>query len=202
MHNITQQITTAIILIQQNSRIAFILIALLWVIQVINFASGYRLNYLGLVPRHLYGLVGIPCHTFLHDSFSHLFFNSIPLFFLIDFVLVTNIHNFIIISISIILINSILLWLFGRKGIHIGASGLVMGYFGFILASPLSYGSSLNIILAILCLYYLSGLFFNLLPTRERVSWEGHLFGFIGGIITARYLPFIISHVLQMKMFY
>lgn len=196
MHNITQQITTAIILIHQNSRVALLLIAILWGIQIVNFLLGYRLNYLGLVPRHIYGLIGIPFHTFLHDSFSHLFFNSIPLFFLIDFVLVTNLHNFTIISISIILINSILLWLFGRKGIHIGASGLVMGYFGFLLASPLNFLSTMNIIVAVLCLYYLSGLFFNLLPTRERVSWEGHLFGFIGGIITARFLP-QIENIMQ-----
>ena len=81
----------------------------------------------------------------------------------------------------ITLVSGGAVWIFARPGIHIGASGLIMGYFGALLLDAYRNPGLMTILIAVLTLYYLSGLFFNLLPGGKGVSWEGHVFGFIAG---------------------
>lgn len=169
-------------LIKANIPMTLLLVFGLWVIHFINILLGYRLNILGVYPRSVWGLIGIPCFSFLHGGFSHLFFNSIPLLVLINFMLLGGMQKFINISFTIMLISGGALWLFGRRAIHIGASCLVMGYFGYLLVNAYQHPSLLTIILALVCLYYFGGLLGSFFPTEEKVSWEGHLFGFLAGL--------------------
>ena len=76
-------------------------------------------------------------------------------------------------------------WLMGREGVHIGASGLVFGYFGYLVARGLFERSLVSILIAVAVAVFYGGLIFGILPLDGFVSWEGHLFGLIGGIITA-----------------
>lgn len=166
---------------------ALLLLMGFWAIHIVNMLLGYRLNVFGIHPRHVLGLVGIPCFSFLHGNFSHLFLNSIPLLILMDFILIKGMQQFICITASIILLSGIAIWLFGRKGIHIGASSLVMGYWSYLLVDAYAHFSVNTIILAILCLYYFGSLVLNLFPGNKQVSWEGHVFGFLAGL-TAVYI--------------
>lgn len=161
----------------------------LWVLQVINWLTGYRLNRLGIVPRNLPGLIGIVFSPFLHGNFNHLFFNTIPLLVLACFILVGGEKLFFLVSITIILISGFAVWLFGRRAIHIGASSLIMGYWGYLLVSAYMHPSLMTLVLAVVSVYYFGGLFFGLFPGEKNVSWEGHLFGCLSGIIANFIFP-------------
>jgi len=154
---------------------------------MVNALTRYRLNVLGIYPRHMIGLIGIPCSSFLHGSFSHLMFNVFPLFILSNLILLqVSESTYIHVSLFIIAVSGALLWLFGRRAIHVGASALIMGYFGFIVIGVYHQPNVIGIIAAIVCVYYLGGMFSNLLPSKDKtVSWEGHLFGFLSGILAA-----------------
>ncbi len=145
-----------------------------------------RLNILGIHPRTEWGFVGIPFSPFLHGDFSHLIFNAIPLFIFSNFILLQGANLFYMATGIIILISGLLIWLFARPGIHIGASSLIMGYFGFILIDIYLKPTALSIAIGLTALFYFGGMFSSLFPDRDKqISWEGHVFGFIAGLITA-----------------
>ena len=178
---------------QINMLFAFEFIGILWAIHIINCAAQHHLNVLGIRSRSFSGLPGIVFSPFLHGDFNHLFFNTIPLFVLSDLILPEGKVMFFYISGTIILLSGTLIWLFGRPGIHIGASSLIMGYFGYLLSKSYFNLTATSVVLAGFCLYYFGGLFFSLFPgAQKNVSWEGHIFGFVSGIFTACYLQKII----------
>lgn len=164
-----------------------IVFGVLWGAFILNKLLLGRLNMLGLYPRKLRGLPGIIFSPFLHGSLSHLTFNSLPLFVLMSFILLQGRYRFFEISLIIIVLSGGATWLFGRKAYHIGASGVIMGYFAYLLINAYQHPSVLTFILAGVCLYYFAGLFAYLIPTDEKLSWEAHIFGFLAGI-AANYL--------------
>ncbi len=189
MKQIENLLQIIIVTIHDNFGLLMAILFGLWALQILNRLMGYRLNYLGIIPRSARGLFGIFFSPLLHGNATHLFLNSIPLLVLSCFVLVGGQELFWRVSLSIILISGSLIWLLGRKAIHIGASSLVMGYWGYLLINAYQHPSLMAIVLALVCLYYFGGLFFGLFPSREQVSWEGHLFGCIAGIITNYFFP-------------
>lgn len=192
LHNFLNQSHQLIDSVKKNFGLVLLITATLWIIHFINKLVGYRLNRLGLIPRQLRGIPGIVCSPFLHANFDHLFLNSVALVVLLNLMLVYGMSLFLFVSAGIIVISGLLLWLFGRHAIHIGASSLLMGYWGFILLNAFTQGTLMAIILAALCLVYLWGLVVNLFPGAKGVSWEGHLFGFISGVVMS-YLVVIWS---------
>lgn len=160
----------------------------LFAIHIVNWGLRYRLNLLGIYPRHLLGLPGIAFSPLLHGNFNHLFYNSVPLFFLLTFLLYYGMDHFILTTIFITVVSGGAVWLLARPGIHIGASSVIMGYFATLLVYAYQHPGMITILIALLTLYYLSGLFFNLLPGGKGVSWEGHVFGFIAGVLAAVFL--------------
>lgn len=185
MEEYINALTKIIADIWQNMPFALTIIAILWVIHIINSIFKYRLNIFGIYPRTIHGLFGIIFAPFLHGNYNHLFLNTVPLFILISLLAINGHIHFYYVSGTIILIGGFLIWLFGKKAIHVGASSLIMGYFGYLLAKAYLTQSPETIIIAILGLFYLSSLFLMLFPsTKKNVSWEGHVFGFIAGIAT------------------
>ena len=187
----TSTLNQSITNMQSNISLVAGILLLLWTIGFINWLLGYRLNYLGIIPRNFFGLIGIATSPFLHGGFNHLFFNSVPLFILAEFMLANGRKNFIQVSAFIILTSGLATWLLGRRAIHIGASSLIMGYWSYLLVDAYYQPSILTIGLAIVCLYYFAGFIFSLFPSQKHVSWEGHLFGFLAGIAASYwfYLP-------------
>jgi membrane associated rhomboid family serine protease len=136
------------------------------------------------LPRTPNGLLGILLAPFLHGSFSHLLFNSIPLFLLLNLVLLTGLANFIIVSLLITILSGFCVWLLGRSALHVGASGVIMGYWGYMLVNAILYPSIITVLLVIFCFYYFAGLFASLLP-KTGTSWESHMFGFLAGLLVS-----------------
>jgi|GEM_PF-117175 len=186
---------------QQNFMFVSKLLIVLWGIHLINRLIGYRLNILGIIPRSFVGLRGIFFSTFLHGDFNHLFFNSVPLFVLTNLVLLNGRNAFYAVSLFIIITSGFAIWLFGKRGIHVGASALIMGYFGYLLAGAYFKFDAMAIIMACLCVYYFGGLALELIPSGDKgISWEGHVLGFLSGV-AASYLSPIITQLIPIIYF-
>lgn len=142
-----------------------------------------QLLILGIVPRTIHGLTGVVFAPLLHGNFNHLFFNTIPLLVLSNFLLITGVDYFLNVTVFITLTSGFLIWCFGKPGLHIGASALITGYWGFLITNVVKLGTSTAIILGILSAYYFAGLLFGIFPTKKGISWEGHLFGLIAGVL-------------------
>lgn len=168
-----------------NLPITLGLLGLLFAIQIVNASIGYRLNILGIWPRKMFGWIGIPFSPFLHGNFSHLIFNMLPLFIFSNLMIFPGLSVFLIASAWIIGISGLLTWLFARPGIHIGASGLIMGYLSYLLINMYYHPTPLSVIVGLTCFYYFGGMLINLFPdSNKQISWEGHVFGFVAGIVT------------------
>ncbi len=171
--------------IKSNSNLLLLITGLLWGIYFLTLLSHRKLLYLGIIPRHLFGLPGILFAPFLHADFNHLFFNTIPLVVLSNFILINGIDYYVHVTILIILLSGFLTWCFAKPGIHVGASSVITGYWALLVMNIYQQGTLTAIILGIICLYYFIGIFYAIFPGEKGISWEGHLFGCIaGGLIS------------------
>ena len=161
-------------------------VALLWVVAFANLITGYELNTWGILPRTLTGLRGIPFSPFLHENFSHLIVNSLPFVFLGGLVVLQGWRVYLGVSLCVMACGGLALWLFGRTAYHLGASGLIFGYFGYLLARAWYDRSLSSILIALAAVVLYGGLMWGVLPTNTYISWEGHLFGLLAGILAAR----------------
>lgn len=171
--------------IQANLETLAWITLILWGVFFLNQALSQRLLFLGIIPRKPYGLFGIFFAPFLHANFNHLFFNTIPLLVLSAFLLVHGLTYFLLITFLITVMSGLLIWLFAKPGLHVGASAVVTGYWGLLVTDIYREGSATAILLGVVSLYYFAGIFFGIFPSKRGVSWEGHLFGLLAGIATA-----------------
>ena len=171
---------------RQQTLLIFGCVALLWGIECVNALLDYRLNRWGLLPRTLTGLAGIPLSPFLHGSFTHLILNTVPLLILGGFVALQGTRVFLAVSVWIILLSGAALWLLGRSAYHIGASSVLFGYFGYLVARGWYERSITALLTALLTLGLYGSIVWGILPTRSYISWEGHLFGLLAGVLVAR----------------
>ena len=185
MDNFASQFNQLIAAGEKNIPVVLGIIAGLWAIQIINALTRYRLNHLGLLPRSWRGLPAIIISPLLHAGFEHIFLNSIALFILINLMLLYGMPLFLVVTAFIVLAGGLLVWLFGRRAVHVGASGVIMGYWGYLLVSAYTQGTLMAILIAALVLYYCGGFYMNFFPADKRSSWEGHVFGFFAGIVIA-----------------
>jgi membrane associated rhomboid family serine protease len=162
-------------------------IPVLWLIEVIDHLTGQRLDRLGGIhPHHLDGIDGILIAPFLHQGFAHLEGNSVPLLLLGTFVLAGGTKRFFMITGFVMLTSGLAVWLISDPNSYtIGASGVIFGYLGYLLARGVVERSLWTIGVAVL-----SGLLFGwqiggVLPGQPHLSWQAHLFGFLGGIAAA-----------------
>lgn len=171
--------------ISSSYELLIYLIAVMWVVETINLFSGHRLNQFGIFPRTAQGLVGIPFSPFLHGGLAHLFLNTGPLIVLGGLVSMNGRPAFIRSSVFIVLVSGVGIWLVGRPAFHVGASALVFGYFGCLLAKGFFDRRIRSFLIALLVIAAYGGLFWGMLPSVPYVSWEGHACGFGAGIAAA-----------------
>lgn len=159
------------------------IVLLWWVIELIDrifFAGG--LDSYGIRPREISGLLGIFFAPFLHGDFKHVLSNTIPFLILGFIVLKADRKQFYYTSLAIIVLGGLGTWLVGRSSFHIGASGLVYGYFGYVIVRGFSEKRVKWILLALAVGVFFGGMIWGVLPSVEgRISWEGHLFGMLAG---------------------
>jgi membrane associated rhomboid family serine protease len=171
---------------RQLALLALIVLAM-WLLELVDAVLlRQRLNALGVRPRELAGLWGILFMPLLHGGIAHLAANTIPFLVLGWLVIMRRTGDFLIVTALVMLVSGGGVWLFGAAGtVSIGASGLVFGYFGFLVLRGYFERSLFAILVAVVVLIIYGGMFFGVLPQRAGVSWQAHLFGFLGGVLAA-----------------
>ncbi len=168
--------------------VLLVTVALMWVIEAVDsVVLGSRLQDGGIQPRSVDGLDGIVWSPFLHLDFAHLISNTLPFLVLGGLIAIQGLGKWIKVTLLIMLIGGTLTWLFASNANHIGASGVVLGYFGYLIGAAIFERRFALLIPAAIAVFLYGGIVLSFLP-RAGISWEGHLFGAIAGLATARIL--------------
>jgi membrane associated rhomboid family serine protease len=161
-------------------------IVFIWVLEAVDWVLGGTLDQFGITPRQANGILGIGAAPLLHVGFGHVAANTIPFLVLGWFVLLRGVKTFMFVTALVILISGFGTWLIAPPAsIHLGASGLVFGYFGYLLLRGYFERSWEAIVWSVVVLLLYGGMMVGLFPRGTGVSWQMHLFGFIGGGLAA-----------------
>jgi membrane associated rhomboid family serine protease len=160
--------------------------AVCWLVFVVNnlLGHGYLLEY-GLRPRQISSLPAILWSPFLHGSFKHLAANTLPLLLLGGIICARSKAEFAWITAGGIILGGGLTWLIGRNAYHVGASGLIFCFFGYLASLAYFNRNIPTLLLSVVCLLGYGGMLRGVLPTTAAVSWEGHLAGLMAGLALA-----------------
>ncbi|MBC6480012.1 MAG: rhomboid family intramembrane serine protease [Hormoscilla sp. GM7CHS1pb] len=165
------------------------LVAIFWIVEIIDhifFSKGMGLAVYGILPRNPMGLRGILFGPFLHGNFPHLIANTIPFLTLGWFIMLQETSDFLLVTVITAIASGLGVWLFGSPGFHIGASGVIFGYLGFLLLRGYFERSFAGIFFSVVVAFFYGSLIAGVLPGQVGISWEGHLFGLIGGVLAAK----------------
>ncbi|MEY3012890.1 MAG: hypothetical protein RIT45_1625 [Pseudomonadota bacterium] len=174
--------------LRSNVRGMLGLLGVLWTIEIVDTVLlGSRLQRHGIHPRSLGGLIGVLTAPFLHGGWSHLIANSLPLLVLGGLVRARGRTQFLEVTVVVAAVAGAGAWLFGGAGSnHIGASGVIFGWFGYLLFAGWYARSLGDVAVAALVFLFYGGLVWGVLPGQPGVSWQSHLFGFLGGWLAAK----------------
>lgn len=164
------------------------IVGVMWLLELVDILFlNQRLNLFGIRPRDTGYMWGIAFAPFLHGGISHLLANTPPFIALGWLVLARSRKEFLWVTIVVTLSSGLGAWLFGASNsVHIGASGVIFGYFGFLLARGFFDRQLVSIALSLIVGAIYGYLLWGVLPNQPNVSWQGHLFGFLGGVLLAR----------------
>nr|WP_251055160.1 rhomboid family intramembrane serine protease [Streptomyces sp. ISL-66] len=162
-------------------------VALLWVIEAVDRATGHALDAYGIAARETDGLTGIPLAPFLHFGFDHVASNSVPLLVLGFVTALSGIRRFLAVSAAIVVADGFAVWLISPShSMTAGASGLIFGLFGYLLVRGFVERSPLGVAVAVVIAAVWGTTFLaGALPTDSMVSWQAHLFGLLAGAAVA-----------------
>jgi membrane associated rhomboid family serine protease len=165
-------------------------VGLLWAIELVDqVVFRGALDSLGIRPRSMSGLYGIPLAPLLHGGFGHLAANTVPLIVLGWMVMLRETRDIFVVTLLSTLVGGAGVWLVGGAAtVHVGASILIFGYLGYLLLRGWFDRGFWSMAGSILVALLYGGLVFGVLPGQPGISWEGHLFGFAGGVLAARLL--------------
>ncbi len=158
-----------------------------WIVEIAERTLGISLVRFGVYPLHLKGLPGILFSPFIHSGFKHLISNSIPFFILMTALIYFYRRISYRIFIQLYILAGTCLWIFGRDAWHIGASGVVYAMAAFHFVSGIIRSDVRLLTLSVVVVFLYGGLIWGLLPIDPTISWEGHLWGAISGVILAFY---------------
>jgi membrane associated rhomboid family serine protease len=162
-------------------------LGVLWLLQVANWADGYRLDTeFGILPEHLSRLPDIFTAPFLHFSWAHIEGNSVPLFVLGVLAAYRSISRFLLVSLIVMVTSGLAVWLFqSGNELTVGASGLIFGYFGYVLVRGFVERSLTDIVTGLVAGALYWTILAVALPGTPGVSWIGHVGGLAGGVLAA-----------------
>ncbi|MEE1940415.1 rhomboid family intramembrane serine protease [Streptomyces sp. TRM 70361] len=161
-------------------------LSLLWLLEAIDVATGNSLDDYGVSPRETDELIDIVPAAFLHFGFDHVAANSLPLLVLGFLAAVRGIGRFLAVCLTIIVVSGAGVWLTAPEhSVTAGASGVVFGLFGYLLVRGFVDRDALDITVGITVVLLYGSILWGVLPTNSGVSWQGHLFGLIGGVLAA-----------------
>lgn len=168
-------------------QLVVIVTAMMWLIEALDslFLDG-RLDQQGIEPRTLSGLDGVLWAPLLHGGFGHLLANTLPFLVLGAFVAFAGVRRWLMVTAFVVVLGGLATWLFARPAIHIGASGVVFGYAGFLLVAGFVEKSLKGIGVALIVGILFGGMVLRgIAPVSSYVSWESHLFGLAAGVLAA-----------------
>jgi membrane associated rhomboid family serine protease len=175
--------------IKTRGTVLSIFVGIMWLVRGIDsfLPSGFSAAGVGVVPRTWNGLYDIPVAPFIHGSFEHLLSNTIPFLVLGALILGRGVIEFVFVVLTATVVSGAGTWLFGEGDAqHIGASGVVFGFFGYLVfRTAFDRKISSAIITLIVAIAYGSAMTYSLIPQAD-VSWSAHVFGFVGGFAAAR----------------
>lgn len=161
-------------------------VAALWAIEVVDVALGGRLDQEGVQPREQEGLLGILFAPLLHAGWGHLAANSVPLLLLGFLILLAGVGHWAEVTAVVWVVGGVGVWLTGPDNtVHIGASVLVFGWLVHLVLRGLFTRRLGQIALGVVVFLVYGGALWGVLPGAPGVSWEGHLFGALGGALAA-----------------
>ena len=162
-------------------------VVLLTLVELVNLITGRSLVTFGILPRTVSGLQGILFAPFIHGSFTHFLSNLLPLCVLMYLLSLGGINRLLWVSVLAMLLTGFSVWLLGGQGYHVGASGLVYSYFGFLVVNGFASKNIKQLLIAIVTIVFYGGLIFGVFPGKTGISWESHLLGMlVGGVLGYR----------------
>lgn len=166
-------------------KLPLLFIFIMWFIYWLEIQCNWNFNKHGIYPRTLAGLKGVFTSPFIHGDTGHLFNNSVPLF-----VLCASLFYFYRkVAFKVLLLGGILTglltWGIGRPSNHIGASGIVYLLFSFVFFSGIIKKHYRLVAMSLITIFLYGSMIWYLFPVKEGISWEGHLSGFLVGVVFA-----------------
>jgi len=171
--------------IREEINAVALFVGAIWAVFFISLAFP-ALDQYGVIPRRIVGLVGIPAMPFLHANFQHLLGNTIPLVVLLILLAGSRAESWQVV-LDVALLGGLLLWIFGREAVHIGASALISGLTAFLIVAGLLEQRIVPLLIALIVGFLYGGsLILGVIPRfGSNISWDGHLCGAIAGGIVA-----------------
>ena len=166
-----------------------LLVMLMWGLEIVDTIDHHKLDQYGIEPRETDGLVGIVAAPFLHAGFGHLIGNTVPFVVMGVLIALSGAARVLAVTGIVALVSGVGVWLIGPEHTnHIGASGIVFGYATYLITRGFYNRSALEIVIGIAIAAIFGTALLGGLAPQEGISWQGHLFGAIGGVIAARLL--------------
>jgi membrane associated rhomboid family serine protease len=166
--------------------IMLLMLAGMWMLELLDQLSGNQLDQLGIHARELDGMPEILTAPFLHAGWDHLISNSLPFVVLGFLVLLSGLARWLVASLIIIVVSGLTAWfLTPANTIILGASGLIFGWMTYLLARGLWSRRPAQVVVAVLVLLVYGGLIWGVFPSGAGISWQAHLGGAVAGVLAA-----------------
>jgi membrane associated rhomboid family serine protease len=166
--------------------IMLLMLAGMWMLELLDQLSGNQLDQLGIHARELDGMPEILTAPFLHAGWDHLISNSLPFVVLGFLVLLSGLARWLVASLIIIVVSGLTAWfLTPANTIILGASGLIFGWMTYLLARGLWSRRPAQVVIAVLVLLVYGGLIWGVFPSGAGISWQAHLGGAVAGVLAA-----------------
>jgi membrane associated rhomboid family serine protease len=174
---------------EEGLAIIGLLFVAMWSAEVVDTVANHQLDEYGIEPRETDGLIGIVAAPFLHADFAHLIGNTVPFIVMGVLIALSGAARVIAVTVIVTLVSGIGVWLVGPDNTnHIGASGVVFGYATYLIARGFYNRSAVEIAVGIVIVAIFGTALLGGLAPQDGISWQGHLFGAIGGVLAARIL--------------
>jgi membrane associated rhomboid family serine protease len=166
-----------------------VMVAIMWIEEIVDSLPGVSLDGYGIKPRNATGLEGIVFAPFLHGGFDHLIGNTVPFIVLGAMIALSGLARVAMVTVIVALVGGLGTWLIApANSVHIGASGIVFGFATYLVARWIYTRRLIHVLAGLVVLAVWGGALLGGLVPRDGISWQGHLFGGVGGVVAAAIL--------------